>query len=153
MALVEEFGRFVSRHPQAMSGTRTFICEWEERKLVQPRVGDPWPDNEEPFLFVEEVTEKELGRPTDDPDTMGPVMCKLTTKYSTRTPYVPIQSTDVSVELLETTAFREWLDAGTISTLRATIPYAVMEHTYETVTWIDPRWIIMEMVNYVNALP
>lgn len=150
MALVELHPREIDKTVQTMSAVRKFHCTWDEREHVEPRIGDQHPDNES--LFVERVNEKQFwGRPEGAVKPM--LMCELTVYYSTRTPYHPIRTTSINVELLETTGFRHWRFAGTTSTSRMAIPYALIDHTYETVTWFDPRGIIFNLANTVNSMP
>lgn len=149
MALQELFPRRFTRTAQSMGATRKFMCEWAERDNVMPRMGEQHPDREE--LFVETIDEEQLGRPDDDP--AAPTMCRLIVQYSTRTPYRPIRTTDLGIEMLETTGFRTWKNAGTISTMHATIPYGVMDHGYETVSFVDPRPIMDLVLNCVNGYP
>ena len=151
MAIEELFGREFEYTPTAVSSGRQFNCDWDERKDVSPRIGDVHPEDER--LYVQHVTHKLLGRPDAPGQAPSVKKCRIIAQYGTRNLYRPVRTTDISVEYLETTAYRRWLVAGTLSTMRISIPYPLISHTFEGVSFIDPRGIIWELGQCLNALP
>lgn len=151
MALIEQEGsRRIRITVDGKTATREWVCDWSEKDTLGPRVGDMYPDETDPQLFVQDIDQQPEGHATGEE---GYTKCRIIAQYTTRNPLKPQLSLDMATEGLEIAFGRVWNSDGTDVYEHVVTHHPRSELVVDRAYWFVPTGLMFGFLGRINLGP